>query len=590
MLYLSKKFGINRDSLFFTLVFILASLANLNYAVIQDSSIIDTFLLLIISALLVVQFLKSPKIPAFKLSELGCLLLVAYLIFKNIFANTFDVSSVSYLAFFVTLYYGLNFFFTLKKFSAYSLTLCIATGTILFTYLAFAIYHCYFQKETLTNIFFPNKSIFSILLASQIAFVLPIWHFYKNKKIFSKPVNRGFLALITASFVLLVSTQGRAGCIGFVLALAYTGYKYLSASRVKRIVLYSVFALLTTAMFLYKSGSSSGRLLIYKVSKSMLKDNWLWGIGQGQFKIHYNQYQASYFASNNIDSKEALLADNSFYSFNDYFQILIENGLIAFLLLISTLLLLVIQIKKPDENPDNMHLFTASIASFICILTGSLFSYSLQIFPIAVQATFCLCIINSFQSEKKLQVEIPEKGNKIAKCILILLSILLLIHFSFYFNYKRKSNQAFELKRSGFRQKAIEKYRNLSNSYLQEGKILYFYAQELYYTNQLTQAQETLNKVKKLYCTNDVYKLSADIETELQNYVQAEADYKKAIYMVPNRMISRNELFRYYLERKDTANAIYWANSILNMSVKVPSQKTKNIQQKVRKVLEGLKN
>ncbi len=120
--------------------------------------------------------------------------------------------------------------------------------------------------------------------------------------------------------------------------------------------------------------------------------------------------------------------------------------------------------------------------------------------------------------------------------------------------------------------------------------MLYLYAQELYYINQLTQARETLSRAKKFYCSHDVYKLSAAIESEVKNYKKAEADYITAINMVPNRMVSRNELFEFYLERKDTARAIYWANSILNMPVKVVSEKTKNIRQKTKEILNGLIN
>ncbi|MFZ1452997.1 MAG: hypothetical protein WAT20_09855, partial [Ferruginibacter sp.] len=126
--------------------------------------------------------------------------------------------------------------------------------------------------------------------------------------------------------------------------------------------------------------------------------------------------------------------------------------------------------------------------------------------------------------------------------------------------------------------------------YIQEGNMLYLYAQELYNINQLSMARETLSRAKKFYCTNEVFKLSAAIESELKNYKQAEADYKTAINMVPNRMASRSELFEFYLERKDTASAIYWANSILKMPVKIASQKTKNIRQRTKEILNGLIN
>jgi hypothetical protein len=59
--------------------------------------------------------------------------------------------------------------------------------------------------------------------------------------------------------------------------------------------------------------------------------------------------------------------------------------------------------------------------------------------------------------------------------------------------------------------------------------------------------------------------------------------------MVPNRMISRKNLLDFYLERKDTTNAIYWANSIINMPVKINSEITRNMQQKTKEILLQLR-
>jgi len=172
--------------------------------------------------------------------------------------------------------------------------------------------------------------------------------------------------------------------------------------------------------------------------------------------------------------------------------------------------------------------------------------------------------------------------------MLLSLSVLLSVHFAFYFNYKTKCYQAFELNRTGFKQKAFEKYKELNSAYIKDGHVLYFYAQELYYRNQLQEALQVLSKAKMYYCNHEVYKLSAAIENELQNFTAAVKNYKTAIYMVPNRMISRADLLDFYLERKDTANAIFWANSILNMPVKIPSIITRNIQLKIKKELAQL--
>ena len=104
----------------------------------------------------------------------------------------------------------------------------------------------------------------------------------------------------------------------------------------------------------------------------------------------------------------------------------------------------------------------------------------------------------------------------------------------------------------------------------------------------MEKAAKILSIGKRYYSSNEVYKLSASIENELQNYAQAEKDYKTVIYMVPNRMISRSNLLDFYIERKDTANAIYWANSIIHMPVKIPTNNTEIIQQKTKEILSQL--
>jgi hypothetical protein len=58
--------------------------------------------------------------------------------------------------------------------------------------------------------------------------------------------------------------------------------------------------------------------------------------------------------------------------------------------------------------------------------------------------------------------------------------------------------------------------------------------------------------------------------------------------MVPNRMLSRKNLLDFYIERKDTINALYWANSIVNMPVKVRSNITDQLQEKAKLTLKQL--
>jgi tetratricopeptide (TPR) repeat protein len=155
---------------------------------------------------------------------------------------------------------------------------------------------------------------------------------------------------------------------------------------------------------------------------------------------------------------------------------------------------------------------------------------------------------------------------------------------------KQKEKEAFDLSLYGYKIEGIKKYKQLVMKYPKTGYNWFLYARQLYYSNRLPEALESLNECRKYYVDNSVYKLKADIEYELNNYKTAEKNYLRAIYMVPNRMGSRFDLLNFYIARKDTTNAIYWANSILNMPVKVVSEKTENMQKVTKEILYGLQH
>ncbi|MEO7445869.1 MAG: O-antigen ligase family protein [Ferruginibacter sp.] len=581
---------INASSAIYFHVILANSLIYLKVFTAQNYFVLEFFLCIILFVLSMIHFIKENVISFLKYSEAVYFLFIYYVIIKSLLTNNFDALSISYLILSLVFYYGIKCFILKRDYSAISKLIFWTSGITLIIYLGLAAFHCFIKMENLNNFFYPNVSIFSIVLASQISFILPICVNFINKETRTKYSFTFIIILILLSVILLALTNGRAGWIGFILALVYIAYQYQPILRIKKVIIFLALSLIILLGFLlssYKSDSSGGRILIYKISGEILKENWLWGIGHGQFKVQYNLYQAKYFAFHNIDSKEAMLADNSYYAFNDYFQVFIENGVIGFLILGAILFFLYIQFKNTKTNNDNKHLFIASIASLICIVTGSFFSYPLHVFPLMVQAILCVALLNSFPTSYKFQVCLPEKLIIFSKVILVLISVLLLIHYSFYVNYKIKSDHAFKLKRIGYKHKSLKIYQELNKSYIREGNALYLYAQQLYYSNQLLPAKMVLKDAKNIYSSNEVYKLSASIENELYNFEQAEKDYKTAIYMVPNRMAGRNNLLDFYLERKDTTQAIYWANSIVNMPVKIPSQRTKNMKQKANEILKA---
>ena len=433
----------------------------------------------------------------------------------------------------------------------------------------------------------PNKSIAGIFWAVILLFIFS--YYFRQKKKWE------ILALVLLTLpisCLLLTSESRAGWLGCITGLFYVAYQHISARQRKKLFIAATLfiCLFFLALVFYKSDSSSGRKHIYKISSGILRDNWVSGIGLGKLKSHFNEYQANYFFNHSIDNKTALLADNTFYALNDYLQWGIETGLSGLLFLVFILYLIVRRVLFLQKEYNKKPIITAASSGFICIGTASLFSYPMQIWQLQFLALVFIGIIiflplvtDSLSLTKKIVTILIRTTYILLSCFFLFSTISLL-------KRKRMAKNAFELARAGYRTKAIEEYKKLSSFYPVNGANNLLLAEQLYYSNKLDEALIALQETKKYYVDHKVYKLQAQIENELGKYADAEKSYLRAIYMVPNRMGSRFDLMNFYISRADTLNAVNWANSILKMPVKVPSERSETMLRATKEVLSKLEN
>ncbi len=376
----------------------------------------------------------------------------------------------------------------------------------------------------------------------------------------------------------VIISGSRAAWLGTIMAVLF-----LLRNTKWRIYLKSSFVLLPilfTVLIFFKADSSKGRLHIYRVSAGMLKDNWLSGIGLGKFKARFNEYQADYFSSHSIDGKKVLLADNTFYAFNDYLQWTIETGITGFLLLFLIGFFLIKtawEIEKEGQKPIQH----SSIATLICISIASFFSYPMQIWQIQLFVLVCVSLL-LFSIEKRSWPVF------MARCLIVPLVLFYIAGQLLSFKKEIERKRAFNLILQGNRSEAVRTYEKLLYSYPVSGHDLYAYAQQLYYTNKLKEALSVLNNGMHYYTDNKCYQLKGKIEWELGQSLHAEKSFLRSVYMTPNRMSSRFELMNFYFSNKDTANGLYWAKSICNMKVKIPSERTSEMLRQSQMILQSL--
>lgn len=434
------------------------------------------------------------------------------------------------------------------------------------------------------KLFLGNFSIIGILISSLSCFLIRGFMYH------TKPLLRGFVWFLVLSILLLF--QSRSAVIGFLFGLAFLHWTFIGqlwkSNRNKLAIVCS--GLLLFVLLLYaKKDSSSGRLLIYNIATKIFSDNYLWGVGWGNYKAQHNLYQSAHFAISDIDSANAILADNTFYAFNDLWQLLIEIGTIRFVRALSVAALLIyFLLKNFIVRQGGKHIFQGAVAGLISIFAASLFSYPFQIFATTALAVLCVVLILLSIQPKTASPAFTNPVLRALQAASVLGVVFIFFQAVQDYHIHQHSKEAFELSQSGFKKEAAFVYAQLEKDYPGEFNFLYPYAQLLYYQNRLMEAQIVVAKAKRLFTDNDLYKLSGTIEYELGNYKQAEKDFKTALYMVPNRMRSRFELFNFYLNRKDTTQAKQWGNSILTMPVKIPSETTQNIQKQVQAMMVSL--
>jgi tetratricopeptide (TPR) repeat protein len=528
-----------------------------------------------IVTVLCVLFLK--RIITISYFELAFLALVVFRIINSLFHPGSDVEVFVAIVFILLLYLG---FKTICEAFSIEYVNCIIQYSISLLILVYWITVLVIPtwENGITFLYTPNTSVFGILLAAQLAFlvgaqVAPSGSFLAKCAIF-KPIG---WAIIFIGVMLLVFSNGRAGWLGLIAAILFI-FLLLIPSRRKKIQFLVLGFVVSISILLllvrYKPASSAGRMVILKVSGQMAKYTYLTGIGEGNFKRAYNLAQGHYFGANGIDSDEALLADNTFYAFNDPFQFFIENGIIGTLILLLVVYFLWIEMNRKDRR------FFPARCVIVSISVSSLFFYPFHVVPITVLFILCLALVNARMGDTTV-VNIPKKASSGIRITFILIGIFIALHFYTVYRYFESSDQIYKLDLAGFKTESLEKYRELNHSYIRDNHTLYRYANKLYDLGQLSQCYVVLRNLKDNFPTSDVFILLGKCSDELMRFKEAESYFIQAITMVPNRMKSRYCLFEFYKNVNDSVNARHWANSILHMKVKRPSVLTKTMQDKV---------
>jgi O-antigen polymerase len=408
----------------------------------------------------------------------------------------------------------------------------------------------------------------------------------------SREVNVSFvycisLLCLVSVLIVLPALRSRAAWIGFatgacfLLTLKYNWFQ-VAARKLRSITVRFLVLVVLTLMiaagaakiYQYKKASANGRLLIYKVTSEIVKDHPAMGVGYDRFKAEYMNAQANWFAGKKLTA-ESVLADNSYYAFNEPLQFTVENGLIG-LLLISLTTLIFVKIKVDNQYRILKRLCLGTLAAILMFGFFTYFSDNLPLTMVAIIALALMANIDTAPNFLRIgPVNIPLNGNAASKGI-----ILILIGGFIWNGVQFTQGIKGDYKSWGAAEEAYNRedyitsvnlFRSVQYLLHDDGDYLMQYGKAMAMAGSYAEAIGILNSAK-LHLNNTVIEIAlGDSYKALGRYRQAEHAYQKAADMVPGRFYPHYLLAKLYEKEGDNARALGKAREILSKEIKVPS-------------------
>lgn len=561
------------------------------------------FTVCLTSLIVLITCLKCNYCPEFSFSPLefavfSFLVLIPcyqYLVLNVKFTNLV-ISIGAYIIFYSISIVGINFHWTRSGKIVFTVVLIAIVAQLIlsiFQYIGWIT--AYHHASRVSGMFF-NPGPYSIYITSLVMVILPILVLSaKNKKHIS------LLFLLTVFIIFIVinfELKSRSSWMGLAAGIFAITYIYLlkfkdSIRWRKNKTSWILIALLLISIpfvvrWLYqiRPESANGRMLIWKSTIGMIKDNFWNGVGIGNFAGRFPVYQATELQNQTTRSRYGMLAGETDYAFNDLLQIFADFGLFGGILyifiIIGAFVRLVRFIKQKGYTNFRFMLGSGLMASLLVIIIGGLTSYPNQMLPTYIWFWTLIGLISLITSESS----ICNPSKPVSVMMLAMLSLGISLSFGYYY-YKKTI--AFDIW-GKIKRGAINYGDNLQDlKYLDnEGELLNEIGHHFSGDGKSTLAKYYFETAKTCrFDKEDYYDLGFILERQ-GKYIEALDIYKlveeSIPYLLKPKVLQAKLL---YLQGRKEEFAIK-AREVLEMKPKVKSASNEQLKKEMRFLLKKL--
>lgn len=412
---------------------------------------------------------------------------------------------------------------------------------------------------------FLNPGPFGTMLATGQVMAVALWRKYSGKV--RPEVVRQYLvpSILLLLACVLMSTWSRAAILASVISLLYM---YRTEVRPYRWWIVGGGGVLALMYYLLKQGSADGRGIIWWVSgHCILEHPWI-GTGIGSFKHQYAQTMAGLTEGMPDGSMQS--ADVLDYAFNEWMHIGVEQGFVGLLFAGCTALLILRYARKEGS--------TLKWCLPILLIT-SLFSYTFELLPFQIILVVVMAHISSAQAG-------PGKGSVTMAVCYAALSVVMCWMTVPQLRHRAKMNEEYNRIAGYMDAYFIQDYYEMLPWMSDNPRFLFNFGKTLREEKRWNDSNAMLRKGELVSNDPMFVVMQGNNYADMQEPKLAEACYRHAYRMMPNRIYPLYKLMLLYRETEEPEKCFAMAGRVAAFPVKVESPATREMKKEAREIVE----
>ncbi|WP_458409072.1 O-antigen ligase family protein [Bacteroides congonensis] len=399
------------------------------------------------------------------------------------------------------------------------------------------------------------------------------------------------LATCIMSLPILLLIACRAAWIALLISIARPLYltffhrnsKFtigLRSSWIFRLLILIFIFISAYGLYQLKPHSADGRILIWKVTLTMIKEKPLTGFGPKGFETHYMHYQASYLKTKGTPH-EKFLASSNHLAYNEPLRLVVEYGIAGLLLYLCLLYVVIIVPRKKD-------IVTLSAQSILtAYLVWGLFAYPHQVFQMQTIVILALACLSGRCQKVLFAIPSTFRLSRIIKLMMVIALAGLAFIITEKYQYHRRFYNIMSSYSPDHWEKSLGELIALESAFEKEPIFWMYYCTLLDRHKSDSLLLQKIVKWEQLYPTPETYIIKGDMWNRMGQYKKAEDTYDLASWMVPSRQRARSKLALLYLKQGRQQEAKRIAHQILTEEVKVYGFETYEIHEELKRIFEN---